>query len=106
MGLQPGSYTFTVSNKAGKQVGFLLQDAADKEQLALGLIEVGQTATYQVEIDANGFRYRCPINPTPWYDVSVSATLNSAAAALSSLFSSCIGRCPRQRLEITVHLRN
>lgn len=71
--LKPGTYIFTVTNKADKLVGFLLQDAKDHEQLALSLIEVGQTAEYEVVIDANGFRYRCPINPTPWYDVSVKA---------------------------------
>ena len=71
--LKPGTYVFTVTNKADKLVGFLLQDGKDHEQLALSLIEVGETAEYEVVIDGNGFRYRCPINPTPWYDVAVSS---------------------------------
>ena len=57
-GLKPGKYTFVVSNKANKLVGFLL--------------EPGQSRTVTAEISTNGFRYRCPINPTPWYDVGVS----------------------------------
>jgi hypothetical protein len=73
MNLKPGTYEFTVTNKAGKLAGFLLQDPKDGVQLALGLIKEGETATYQVVIDSNGFRYRCPINPTPWYDVGVDA---------------------------------
>ena len=62
-----------MTNKADKLVGFLLQDGQDHEQLALSLIQVGETVEYEVVIDANGFRYRCPINPTPWYDVAVQA---------------------------------
>lgn len=36
-------------------------------------LEPGQTKEYKVEIGKDGFRYRCPINPTPWYDVSVGS---------------------------------
>ena len=73
MGLQPGTYDFVVSNKVGKQVGFLLQTNTDHEQLAIDLIEVDKTKTFRVAIDERGFRYRCPINPTPWYEIDVQA---------------------------------
>jgi hypothetical protein len=35
-------------------------------------LEPGETRTVRVEINESGFRYRCPINPTPWYEVGVS----------------------------------
>lgn len=70
-GLKPGKYAFVVTNKTDKVVGFQLQDAGDQEQLAMFPLDPGQSRTETVEIDADGFRYRCPINPTPWYDVSV-----------------------------------
>ncbi|WP_027858724.1 hypothetical protein [Marinobacterium jannaschii] len=70
-GLEPGEYTFVVTNKAKKVVGFLLQDAKTHERLEMFPLEPGESRSTTVEISSNGFRYRCPINPTPWYDVSV-----------------------------------
>lgn len=70
-GLKPGDYDFVVQNKAPKMVGFLLQDGKTQEQLAMFPLEAGKSRTVRVKITANGFRYRCPINPTPWYEVSV-----------------------------------
>ena len=71
MNLEPGTYVFEVENAAGKVVGFLVQDLKTEKTLAMGPIEPGETREYEVEISKNGFRYRCPINPTPWYEVSV-----------------------------------
>ena len=71
--MKPATHILTVTNKADKLVGFFLQDAKDHEQLALSLIEVGNTAEYEVVIDANGFRYLSPMKPTPWYDASVKS---------------------------------
>lgn len=71
MNLEPGSYVFEVKNDAGKTVGFMVQDLESKETLAMGPIEPGETREYAVEISKAGFRFRCPINPTPWYEVSV-----------------------------------
>lgn len=70
--LKPGVYEFVVSNKADKLVGFWLQDAKTQEFLDRFPLEPGQTRTARVTIGENGFRYRCPINPTPWYEVEVS----------------------------------
>lgn len=70
--LKPGVYEFVVSNKADKLVGFWLQDAKTQEFLERFPLEPGQTRTARVTIGENGFRYRCPINPTPWYEVEVS----------------------------------
>ena len=70
--LKPGEYEFIISNKADKLVGFWLQDAETHEFLDKFPLEPGQTRTTRVTVSENGFRYRCPINPTPWYDVSVS----------------------------------
>ncbi len=68
-GLKPGKYRFVVTNKAGKLVGFQIQDFVTREALGMFPLEPGQTRTAEVSITQNGFRYRCPINPTPWYDV-------------------------------------
>ena len=71
MNLEPGHYVFEVKNEAGKMVGFLVQDLGTEEVLAMGAIKPGQEREYEVEISAAGFRFRCPINPTPWYEVNV-----------------------------------
>ncbi len=70
-GLQPGEYEFVVTNKAGKPVGFELRDLATNERLEIFPLKPGETRSAVVNITANGFRYRCPINPTPWYEVNV-----------------------------------
>lgn len=70
--LKSGAYRIKVTNKANKVVGFLLQDGVTHEQLEMFPLEPGQTRETLVTINENGFRYRCPINPTPWYDVAVS----------------------------------
>lgn len=70
--LKPGKYEFVVTNKTDKVVGFQLQDAGDHKQLAMFPLDPGKSHSEVVEIDEEGFRYRCPINPTPWYDVDVS----------------------------------
>lgn len=70
--LKPGKYRINVTNKADKLVGFLLQDGTTHQQLEMFPLEPGQSRSTVVTISKNGFRYRCPINPTPWYDVSVS----------------------------------
>ncbi|MBI2379453.1 MAG: hypothetical protein HYV16_01670 [Gammaproteobacteria bacterium] len=68
-GLKPGKYRIEVSNKAGKLVGFQIQNAKTHEQLDMFPLEVGETKTTEVTVTEDGFRYRCPINPTAWYDV-------------------------------------
>jgi len=70
--LKPGKYKFIIKNKSGKLVGFWLQDAKSHKFLDKFPIEKGETRTTDiVNITENGFRYRCPINPTPWYDVGI-----------------------------------
>jgi outer membrane protein assembly factor BamE (lipoprotein component of BamABCDE complex) len=70
--LKPGKYKFVVTNKAKKLVGFLIQDGKTHKQLDVFPVEPGKTKTTVLQISENGFRYRCPINPTPWIDVNVS----------------------------------
>ena len=70
--LKPGVYDFVVDNKAGKLVGFWLQDNVTKEFLFKSPLEEGKSLTARVTLTENGFRYRCPINPTAWYEVGVS----------------------------------
>lgn len=69
--LEPGTYEFVVTNKAGKVVGWQIQNAETGEQLDMFPLQPGETRTSTVEITDDGFRYRCPINPTPWYEVGV-----------------------------------
>lgn len=70
--LKPGKYRINVTNKANKLVGFLLQDGVTHEQLEMFPLEPGQSRSTVVTVSKNGFRYRCPINPTPWYEVGVN----------------------------------
>jgi hypothetical protein len=71
--LKPGKYEFIITNKAEKLVGFQIQDGKTHETLDMFPLEPGQTRSSIVEITDNGFRYRCPINPTPWYDLDVKS---------------------------------
>lgn len=70
-GLKAGLYDFVVTNKSGRQVGFQLQDLKSKENLAKVGLGPGETKTVRAKISADGFRFRCPVNPTPWYDIDV-----------------------------------
>lgn len=70
-GLKPGTYDFVVTNKAGKLAGFQIQSGQTHTQLDMFPLEPGATRTSRVTITDEGFRYRCPINPTPWYEVGV-----------------------------------
>lgn len=71
-GLKPGKYRFVVSNKADKMVGFQIQDGTSHAPLDMFPLDPGQTRETVLDIGAGGFRYRCPINPTPWYEVNIS----------------------------------
>lgn len=71
-GLKPGDYEFIITNKAGKTVGFEIRDTATNERLDMFPLEPGQTKSSLVKVTANGVKYRCPINPTPWYEVIVN----------------------------------
>jgi len=67
--LKPGKYKFVVANKADKVVGFQIQDNVTHKTLDMFPLDPGQTKSTIVKIGKNGFRYRCPINPTPWYEI-------------------------------------
>lgn len=70
-GLKPGEYEFVVTNQAGKFVGFNVQDQQTHELLGGFGLNPGETKSVRVPITQAGFRYRCPINVTPWYDVDI-----------------------------------
>jgi hypothetical protein len=67
--LRPGEYEFVITNKAEKLVGFQIQNLKTSEQLDMFPLEPGETRTSRVTVTTDGVRYRCPINPTPWYDL-------------------------------------
>ena len=68
-GLKAGEYEFVITNKSGKLVGFQIQNFKSHETLDMFPLESGQQRTSRVTITEDGVRYRCPINPTPWYDL-------------------------------------
>ncbi|MFA9461568.1 hypothetical protein [Thiohalorhabdus methylotrophus] len=68
-GLQPGRYKFVVTNKAPKVVGFQVQHMESHETLAKFPLKPGHTKSATVRVGEAGVRYRCPINPTPWYNL-------------------------------------
>lgn len=67
--LKPGTYDIVVSNKSGKLAGFQVQSMSSKDTLDMFPLEPGATKTSRIKVGKDGFRFRCPINPTPWYDV-------------------------------------
>ncbi|MCG8670590.1 MAG: hypothetical protein MI867_14325 [Pseudomonadales bacterium] len=68
-GLKAGEYEFVITNKANKLVGFQIQDLETRKTLDKFPLEPGETKISRVTITTNGVRYRCPINPTPWYEI-------------------------------------
>ena len=69
--LKEGKYEFVVSNKSDKLVGFQIQELGSRAQLDMFPLEPGETRVSQVTIGSKGVRFRCPINPTSWYDIDV-----------------------------------
>lgn len=67
--LKPGVYEFVVTNKAEKLVGFQIQSLDNRKTLDKFPLEPGETRISRVTITEAGVRYRCPINPTPWYEI-------------------------------------
>jgi hypothetical protein len=67
--LKAGEYEFVVTNKASKLVGFQIQELGSNKQLDMFPLKPGETRSSRVTISTVGVRYRCPINPTPWYDI-------------------------------------
>lgn len=67
--LKPGNYEIVVTNKSGKLAGFQVQAMGSKETLEMFPLEPGAVKTSRIQVGADGFRFRCPINPTPWYEV-------------------------------------
>lgn len=68
-GMKAGEYEFVVRNKAGKAAGFQLQNHKTHETLEMFPLEPGEARTARVTVTGDGVRYRCPINPTPWYEL-------------------------------------
>jgi hypothetical protein len=68
-GLKAGTYEIVVTNLSGKAAGFQVQAIQGQKQLDMFPLDPGETRTARIKVGADGFRYRCPINPTPWYDV-------------------------------------
>ena len=70
-GLKAGEYEFVVTNKSDKLVGFQIQGIDARTNLDMFPLDPGQTRISKVTVGKDGVRFRCPINPTPWYDLDV-----------------------------------
>jgi hypothetical protein len=68
-GLKSGEYEITITNKTNRIVGFQIQNFKTHDQLDMFPLEPNETRISNVTITSDGFRFRCPINPTPWYDM-------------------------------------
>ncbi len=68
-GLKAGTYEFVITNKTNKLVGFQIQNNKTRVQLDKFPLEPNETRVSRVEVTSDGFRFRCPINPTPWYEI-------------------------------------
>ncbi|MFY0677374.1 MAG: hypothetical protein JXR18_08845 [Neptuniibacter sp.] len=68
-GLKAGEYEFVITNKTNKLVGFQIQNFKTHAGLDMFPLEPGQTRVSRVTVTTDGVRFRCPINPTPWYDL-------------------------------------
>jgi len=68
-GLKAGVYEFVVTNKTDKLVGFQIQNFKTHEGLDMFPLEPGEQRISRVTVTEEGVRFRCPINPTPWYDL-------------------------------------
>jgi hypothetical protein len=69
--LKTGSYEFVVTNRSDKLVGFQIQNYDSHKTLDMFPLEPGESRVSRVAVTEDGVRYRCPINPTPWYDLDV-----------------------------------
>ncbi|GJM11385.1 MAG: hypothetical protein DHS20C11_36610 [Lysobacteraceae bacterium] len=67
--LQVGDYEFVVTNRADKVVGFQIQNLKSHETLKKFGLQPGETKIAKITIGSDGVRFRCPINPTPWYEL-------------------------------------
>jgi hypothetical protein len=82
MTLEPGTYTFRVTNKdvpytlgfwireAGYQPGNAV-DKLTKTSVSGGGLDQGETKDYTVKLEPGEYRYSCPLNPTPNYKLVV-----------------------------------
>lgn len=68
-GLKSGEYEITITNKTNRVVGFQIQNYKTHDQLDMFPLEPNETRVSKVTVTSDGFRFRCPINPTPWYDM-------------------------------------
>lgn len=81
--LAPGKYQFRVVNKnVAKDLGFVIQKAADKEgnvmetavpnSFTTAYVKEGSAEyTGVVELKKGKYVYSCPLNPTPHYSINV-----------------------------------
>lgn len=80
--LEPGTYVFKVTNvDVPYPLGFWLREAdyklgnpihkLTKTSVSGGGLKMGETQTYEVELEPGEYLYSCPLNPTPDYRLVV-----------------------------------
>lgn len=70
-GLKAGDYEFVIENASNKDVGYQFEQMSNGKTVAMGPLKVGESKTVKVRLDAGAYRYRCPLNPTPWYELNI-----------------------------------
>ena len=67
--IAPGTYTFRITNRAGKDAGFVLTREG-RPPVVLPVAE-GETKSLEVALESGSYTYSCPLIPTPPYPLLV-----------------------------------
>lgn len=67
--IEPGSYTFDVTNNAKKDAGFVISREGEPDQAIM--IKNGSSGTLTRELKSGTYTYYCPIIPTGKYTIVV-----------------------------------
>lgn len=64
-----GRYKFIITNESDRNMGFQIQNSKTHENLGMLPCKAGETRSILVEIPSDGWRFRCPVTPTKWYEI-------------------------------------
>ena len=67
--IEAGNYTFRVTNRSGKDAGFVL-NREGRPPVVL-MVAQGETKSLEVALESGSYTYSCPLIPTPPYPLLV-----------------------------------